>query len=84
MARTTKTLLPEEGQLAIIKGRTYKEKNGVRQVIPYFVDYNSAQVNFADVGKSNEDKMRTSDFLNRFELMGETAVATKADDASEA
>ena len=62
--------LPEEGQDSIIVGHVYKEDNGLEEVIPYFVDFAAAKVNFAPVGRSREDQMRTSDFLNRFKYVG--------------
>lgn len=66
----TKTTLPEEGQKNIVVGHVYKEDNSDSEVIPYFVDVAAARVNFAGVGRSNEDQMRTSDFLNRFTHVG--------------
>lgn len=62
--------LPEEGQDSIVVGHVYKEENGLQEVIPYFVDFAAAKVNFAPVGRSAEDIMRTSDFLNRFKYVG--------------
>lgn len=68
-ARRT-SALPEEGQDNIVVGHVYKEDGSDAEVIPYFVDFGSARVNFAGVGRSNEDQMRTSDFLNRFKYVG--------------
>ncbi len=63
----------EEGQEEIVVGHVYKEDNGGQEVIPYHVDFSSARVNFAPVGRSSEDQMRTSDFLNRFSYVGEVS-----------
>ncbi len=62
--------LAQEGQDNIVVGHVYKEDAGEQEVIPYFVDFAAARVNFAQVGRSNEDQMRTSDFLNRFTYVG--------------
>lgn len=77
MAETKRTL-PEEGQKNIVVGHVYKESNSDAEVIPYFVDVASARVNFAGVGRSNEEQMRTSDFLNRYDYVGEvSSIAEK-------
>lgn len=68
-------LKPARIEESVIVGKTYNEKNGVRQVIPYFVDYATAVVQFADIGKSNEARMRTDEFLWRFELSREATPA---------
>lgn len=67
--------LSEEGQENIIVGDVYKEDGTEREVIPYFVDLTGASVNFSDVGRSNEDRMRTSDFLNRFKHQGTSSMS---------
>ncbi len=64
------TPLAQEGQDNIVVGHVYKEDSSEAEVIPYFVDFAAARVNFAGVGRSNEDQMRTSDFLNRFKYVG--------------
>jgi hypothetical protein len=68
--RNEKRNVPEEGQGLIQVGDAYREKGATREVIPYFVDIHTAIVQFSDVGRANEDRMRTSDFLNRFEHVG--------------
>lgn len=79
MAKTEKVLradssreqnVPEEGQGLVKIGEAYREKGGTREVIPYFLDIHTAIVQFSDVGRANEDRMRSSDFLNRFEHIG--------------
>lgn len=50
--------------------QVYKEKDGELEVIPFFVDFASAMVSFAPVGRSSEDRAKTSDFLKRFDLLG--------------
>lgn len=65
--------LAEEGQKNIVVGHVYKEDNSDQEVIPYFVDVAAARVNFAGVGRSNEEQMRTSDFLNRFTYVGQVS-----------
>lgn len=61
----------QEGQDMIVVGHVYRQKNdGGRKVIPFYVDFASAQVQFAPVGRASEDRMRTSDFLNTYEHMG--------------
>lgn len=67
---TEERQLPAEGQENIVVGHVYKEDNSDAEVIPYFVDIAAARVNFAGVGRSNEELMRTSDFLNRFTYVG--------------
>lgn len=62
--------LAEEGQDNITTGHVYKEDNSSTEVIPYYVDFANATVNFAPVGRATEDRMRTSDFLNRFTYVG--------------
>jgi hypothetical protein len=69
-AESRSEALPEEGQGNIVVGHVYKEDSSEQEVIPYFVDFAAARVNFAGVGRSNEDQMRTSDFLNRFKYVG--------------
>lgn len=77
--------IPEEGQLEIAVGHVYREKNAdsnagaAAEVIPYNVDFGSAHVNFSNVGRSNEELMRTSDFLNRFEHVGEVNASSLAE-----
>lgn len=73
-----KKALSQEGQQNIIVGHVYKENNSAQEVIPFFVDVASAQVRFAPVGRSTEDTMRTSDFLNRFTYAG--PVSERAED----
>lgn len=65
--------LPEEGQQNIVVGHVYKEDNSEAEVIPYFIDFAAARVNFSGVGRSNEEQMRTSDFLNRYKYVGPVA-----------
>jgi len=61
----------EEGQKYIVEGDVYRQKGDPNtEVTPYFVDYGSATVQFNTLGRGNEDRMRTSDFLNRFEHVG--------------
>lgn len=76
--------LAEEGQDNIVVGHVYKEDNGDQEVIPYFVDFASARVNFAGVGRSNEDQMRTSDFLNRFTHVGPVSERAEKQVSNEA
>lgn len=78
-----KPQLAEEGQDAIVVGNVYTEKNGTREVTPYFVDFGSAHVQFNDVGRGNEDRMRTSDFLNTFEDTGGNRSPTRSEEVKE-
>lgn len=71
------SVLPEEGQDYIEVGSVYREKNGQAEVVPFFVDLHTARVRFAPVGRSTEDEMRTSDFLNRFEYQGLSSTAER-------
>lgn len=57
----------------IVTGQVYKEKDGGREVIPFFVDRAAARVRFAPVGRSTEEEMRTSEFANAFEHVGPRA-----------
>jgi hypothetical protein len=77
--------LAEEGQEAIRTGHVYKEDNDGMEVIPFHVDLGTAQVRFAPVGRSSEDLMRTSDFLNRFTYVGpQSSLAEKQTSTSTA
>lgn len=76
--------LAEEGQDNIVVGHVYKEDNSEVEVIPYFVDFAAARVNFAGVGRSNEDQMRTSDFLNRFKYVGPVSSQAEKQVSNEA
>lgn len=86
-ARTVEpaTNIPQEGQNEVKVGHVYKEKGAegdntvLQEVIPYFVDPHVAQVQFSNVGRSNEERMRTSDFLNRFEHIGEVNASSVAE-----
>ena len=60
----------EEGSEMIRVGHVYKEDNGNAEVIPFHVDFGSSTVLFAPVGSGREDRMRTSDFLNRYSYQG--------------
>jgi hypothetical protein len=71
--------LKEEGQDSVLVGMVYREKNGKMEVIPFNVDFTTAMVQFAEVGKSREDRMRSSDFLNRFVLQGTPASVSEED-----
>lgn len=62
----------------IVVGEVYKAKSGEAEVIPYFLDFSAARVNFANVGRSNEENASTSDFLERFEHVG--PVSSRAED----
>lgn len=65
-----KNEIPAEGALTIIVGDVYKEDGGNKEVIPFNVDFGSSTVQFAPVRSGREDRMRTSDFLNRFKHQG--------------
>lgn len=69
--------LKEEGQEMIAVRQVYREKDGDLEVTPFFVDFASARVRFSPLGRAREDEMRTSDFLNRFELVGQSRLAEK-------
>lgn len=75
--------LAEEGQEMVQEGGVYKEKNGTAEVIPFFVDFARATVRFAPVGRATEDEMRTSDFLNRYELVEKSAMAEATPEESQ-
>jgi len=62
--------IPAEGAEMIRVGQVYKEDGGTREVIPFNVDFGSSTVQFAPVRSGREDRMRTSDFLNRFTYQG--------------
>ncbi len=62
----------------IVVGEVYKEKDGEGEVIPYFVDVAAGRVNFAGVGRSNEENMATSKFLSSHEHVG--PVSSRAED----
>lgn len=69
-----KKQLAEEGQENVVMGHVYRPKNdaGGSEVIPFSVEVMRARVRFSPVGRSSEDEMRTSDFLNSFEYVGPT------------
>ena len=75
--------LAEEGQNNIVVGHVNKEDSGDAEVIPYFVDVAAARVNLAGVGRSNEDQMRTSDFLNRYKYVGPVASIAEEQKSNE-
>lgn len=75
--------LPEEGQDFVETGAIYKEKNGDREVVPFYVDFANALVRFAPLGRSSEDQMRSSDFLNTYEKMEKSVLAEASPEESQ-
>lgn len=64
---------------SVVEGNVYTEKNGDREVIPYYVDTPGNVVNFSDVGRGNEDRSKIKDFLDNFEDTGSNASPTRSE-----
>lgn len=54
----------------IVVKHVYASKADETEVIPYFVDFAAGRVKFAPVGRSSEDELATSEFLERFTYVG--------------
>lgn len=78
--------LPEEGQDMVTVGAVYKQKEGDAEVMPWHVDFTTARVRFSPVGigSGREDEMRTSDFLNTYEMVEKSSLAEASAEESQA
>lgn len=59
------------GDETVIVGHVYVENDGNVEVIPFHVDFGSSTVSFAQVGRSSEEKMLSSDFLKVYKYAGQ-------------
>jgi hypothetical protein len=66
----------------VMEGHVYTQNDGDREVIPYYVDTPGNVVQFSDVGRGNEDRMKIADFLKAFTDTGGTDSPRLAEKAS--
>jgi hypothetical protein len=64
-----------ENDVMIEEGAVYREKRGDLEVIPFFVDFATARVRFAPIGRASEDQIRMGEFLSRFEKVDKSRMA---------
>lgn len=69
---------------SIIVGHVYKDKDEDIEVIPFFLDLANSRVKFAPVGRSSEEETRMSDFLKRFNYLGEVSSMAEKQSAKRA
>ena len=71
--RSVKTV---KGDDAIVEGNVYVNKDTKVEVTPYFVDLAAGVVQFNRLGRGNEERMRTDEFLAAYENSGSNRSPT--------
>lgn len=68
----------------IIVGEVYKNKANAQEVIPYFLDFAGASVQYSPVGRSSEGRLSTVDFLGQFDYVGPVSSMAEKQVSNEA
>ena len=74
-----KSVKVEKGDESIVEGNVYVHKDTKVEVTPYFVDLAAAHVQFNTLGRGDERRMRTDEFLATYKDTGGNASPTTSE-----